>query len=90
MSHFQLLIKVLYTHLEVYSIVKANGYSVDGVFKRLFDHIIHLELPVDKKSFILKTFGSIESDINKGAPDRIQLGAIIGCCRYAVDMGTVN
>ena len=66
--------------------MKSRGYVLLGVFKRLFVHFIKLELPVHQKAFILKQFGEIEGNINKGANDKIQLGALIGSCRYAIDL----
>ena len=66
--------------------MKSRGYALLGVFQRLFEHMIRIDLPVHQKAFILKQFGEIEGNINKGAPDKVQLGALIGSCRYALDM----
>ncbi|KAJ3119363.1 Replication factor C (RF-C) subunit [Nowakowskiella sp. JEL0407] len=67
--------------------LKLNkGLALTDIISSLFEVVRGIEIPREARSYLLDKFADIEYKLSMGSSEKIQLGALLGAFKIAVDM----
>jgi replication factor C subunit 3/5 len=56
------------------------------IISRVFASISKLEIPKSSRTFLIQNMADIEHNLSVGASDKLQLSALVGTFKIAMDM----
>jgi replication factor C subunit 3/5 len=71
---------------EVSNLCLLKGYALSDVISNIFEDFMKLEMPPKVRSFVIIELAEVESNLSGGAKDCIQLGAVVGIFKIAMEM----
>ncbi len=74
------------TYTRILAIQTAKGYALTDIITGLFSSAQRLEMSVEARVFLVDALAAVEYNLTAGTSERIQLGAVVGAFKCAVDM----
>jgi replication factor C subunit 3/5 len=60
--------------------------SLSDILEQVYQHVAGLEMPDQSKMYLIDELATIEYNLSVGTVERIQLAALVGAFKIAIDM----
>lgn len=74
------------SHTAIQSLKVERGTALTDLLNGVYDMVLHLELPPNARAYLLDQMAQIEYRLSTSASERIQLAALLGAVKAAVEL----